>query len=80
MTIEYKIKGITLNDYDLMEINRYYEAACTAEYILDTYPEIKTKEEAMELGYAVRELMDKYGYNEEEAVNEVMTEGEFNYD
>lgn len=74
MVIEYKIKGITLSVSDLIDIDRYYEAACTAEYLLDNYEQVTTEEQAMELGYEVRRKMDKYGYSEEDAIDEVLAE------
>lgn len=74
MEIKYAIKGITLDVHELMEIHEYYEAACTAEYLMDNYS-IANENKALKLGYDVRRLMDKYGYDEEEAINEVL-EGE----
>ena len=71
MEIKYEIKGTTLDVHDLMEIHAYYEAACTAEYLMENYG-ITDENEALCLGYEVRRLMDKYGYDEEEAINEVM--------
>lgn len=70
MKFEYEIKGITLNMSDMNQINEYYEAACTAEYLIDNYD--VTEEEVMQLGYDVRRLMNKYGYDEEEAIKEVI--------
>ena len=72
MKIEYKIKGVTLNEYEMYEINKFYEAHCTAEYIAENYniPE----KEAIELGYEVRRRMDKYGGEEEDVVNDVVQE------
>lgn len=70
MKIEYAIKGITLNEYEMYEIKKFYEAHCTAEYILENYK--VTEEEAIELGYEVRRLMDKYGGEEEDAIYEAM--------
>ena len=91
MEIKYEIKGITLNVNDLMELHHYYEAACTAEYLMENYvyeigpwlreninaelnlSACKSDEDiALALGYEVRRLMDKYGYDEEEAINEVL--------
>ena len=72
MKFAYEIKGITLNEYDMYDIKKYYEAHCTAEYIADNYD--VTEEEAVKLGYEVRRLMDKYGSEEEDAIYEVMNE------
>lgn len=71
MEIKYEIKGITLDVNNLMELHHYYEAACTAEYLMENHG-ISDESKAMNLGYEVRRLMDKYGYDEEEAINEVL--------
>ena len=78
MEIKYEIKGITLNERDMYDITEYYEAACTAEYLMNNYN--VTEEEAMEFGYEIRRLMDKYGYTEEDAIYEVMKGWEDNDD
>ena len=71
MVIKYTIKGVTLDDFDLMECHKYYEAACTAEYLMENY-NITDEDEAMNLGYEVRRLMNKYDYDEETAIDEVL--------
>lgn len=71
MKIQYTIKGVTLDDFDLMECHQYYEAACTAEYLMENY-DITDEGEAMNLGYEVRRLMNKYDYDEETAIDEVL--------
>ena len=75
MEIKYEIKGITLNVYELIDINHYYEAACTAEYLMDNY-DITDENEAMRLGYEVRRLMFKYDYDELTAIDEVLAKEE----
>lgn len=75
MKIQYEIKGITLDVGDLMDIHNYYGAACTAEYLMDNYG-IEDEEDAMYLGYEVRRLMDKYDYDEETAIDEVLAREE----
>lgn len=72
MKIEYAIKGITLTEWDMYDIKNFYEAHCTAEYILENYD--VTEKKAIELGYEVRRLMDKYGYDEEEAIEQVISD------
>ena len=74
MKFEYNIKGVTLNEYDMYDVKKYYEAHCTAEYIADNYD--VTEDKAIELGYQVRRLMDKYDSTEEDAIYEVMKEEE----
>jgi hypothetical protein len=71
MVIKYTIKGVTLDDFDLMECHQYYEAACTAEYLMENY-NISDESTAMNLGYEVRRLMNKYDYDEETAIDEVL--------
>lgn len=71
MKIKYEIKGVKLNEHDLMELRDYYEAARTAEYIMENYG-VTDEREAMQIGYNVRFAMDKYGYDEETAINEVL--------
>lgn len=75
MEIKYTIKGVTLNVCELQTLHEYYEAACTAEYLMENYG-ISDENIAMNLGYEVRRLMDKYGYDEEEAINEVLKKDE----
>ena len=70
MKIEYTIKGITLNEYEMYDIMKFYEAHCSAEYILGNYN--VTEEQAIKLGYEVRRLMDKYGGDEEDSIYEAM--------
>lgn len=75
MKIEYQTKGVTLDVTDLISIHAYYEAACTAEYILENYPDL-TEEQAMKIAYNVRRKMDKYGYSELEAIDDAILEFE----
>ena len=72
MEIKYEIHGITLNVYDLMNIHKYYEAACIAEYLMDNYE--LTEDEAMELGDKIRRHMDKNNVTEDIAIEEIMNE------
>lgn len=73
MKFEYEVKGIKLDRSDMREINQYYEAACTAEYLLDNFDNI-TEENALSVGQEVRRRMDKYDYSENEAIDEVLEE------
>lgn len=71
MKCAYSVKGITLDANDLVEIHEYYEAFCTAEYLMDNY-DIDDEDTALCFGYEVRRLMDKHDYNEETAIDEVL--------
>ena len=73
MNISLTIKGITLDESDLVTVNSYYEAACTAEYMMENY-DIKDEEQALNLAYEVRDRMDKYGYEETEAIRVILSE------
>ena len=73
MEIKYEIKGITLDVGDLINIHAYYEAACTAEFVMDNY-KVSDEVQALQIGYDVRKLMDKYDYSELEAIDKVMEE------
>ena len=71
MVIEYEIKGVKLSEEDLTCLHEYYEAARTAEYLMSVY-DIKNEEKAMELGYYIRRLMDRFDYTESEAISEAL--------
>lgn len=72
----YSIKGITLTMEDMVGINSYYEAASTAEYIMENFLDID-KDEALRIGYEVRRCMAKYDMNESEAIRHILDEDEY---
>ena len=53
---------------EMSDIHHYYEAACTATYLMENYG-VSDENESLEIGYEVRRMMDKYGYCEEEAIS-----------
>lgn len=65
------VDGVRIDVPTLVELSRFYEASCTAEYVKDNHPEL-TGEQAMDVGYETRRLMDKYGYDEDEAIEEAL--------
>ena len=69
MKFEYKIKGTTLNEHDMICIKNYYEQRSTAEYLVDKYG--FDEEKAMHLAFMVRELMDDFGCDEDIAIETV---------
>lgn len=76
--MKYEIKGITLNVFDIQKIHEYYEAYCTAEYLVDNY---KIKEsKALRLGYAIRALMQHKDICEEEAIMQTLKEHKIEVD
>lgn len=73
MVLEYGIKGIVLDENDLAAINKYYEMACTAEYLLDEYSDrVKNEEQAMKIAREVRRVMADWHITEDEAIEEVL--------
>ena len=69
MKFEYKIKGVTLDEHDMICIKNYYEQRCTAEYLVENYG--LDEEQAMRLAFDVRELMDDFGCDEDMAIETV---------
>ena len=58
---------------DMADIHEFYSAACTAEYFLDNQEEFDiedeiSEDEALAIGFDARRQMDKYGYDESEAI------------
>lgn len=64
---------IELTMGDMCAVSQFYEACCTAEYLIDN-GRVKDGEVAFEVGCEVRRLMDKYGYTEDEAIEEALEE------
>lgn len=76
MAFTYKTKGIELDMTDMAAIHEYYEAASTAEYLMENY-DVKDESEALEFGYMVRETMDRYGLSEIDAIDHLRDKGVF---
>lgn len=66
----YVIKGVTLDMCDMAIIKQTYEIYCTTEYLMDNYE--LNEEQALRYAADVRRLMDKYGYTEDEAIDEIL--------
>lgn len=67
----YKLpNGTELGPEEMSDIHRYYEIQCTADYLIENHkvPEDEAEEKAEE----VRRMMDKYGFTEEEAIDEIL--------
>ena len=67
---KFEIKGVTLDMCDMDKIHRQYEIYCTAEYLMENY--VLEEKQALQSASDVRRLMDKYGYDEDEAIVEVV--------
>lgn len=66
----FEIKGITLNMSEMNEIHMQYEIFATAEYLIENYN--LAEETALKMAVGVRKLMNKYGLDEETAVDEIL--------
>lgn len=77
MTKKFNIGGIEieLTLDSASQIHQWYEAACTAGYLMEEYD--ISEDEAMELGYEVREKMNKYDLDELDAIEECMNERDY---
>lgn len=75
---ECSINGVKLEIGDLVSLHEFYEASCTAEFLRDNYG--FKEEEALKLGYDVRQLMDDYDLSEIDAIDEVFEKRGLNKD
>ena len=66
---------IELDEVEMQTIHKYYEIQCTADYIRENHEEL-TEEEIQKIATETRRQMDKYGFDENEAIREVMREME----
>ena len=73
-----KMGGLKLEE--VTAVIDYYDACCTAEYILENCEPRPTEREALEIGYLVRELMNKKdtfsGDLEVECIDEILQKSE----
>ena len=66
----FEIKGITLDMCDMQRVHENYEIYCTAEYIMENYD--LSEYQALKVAANVRNLMNKYGCTEEEAIYKIL--------
>lgn len=73
-----KMGGLKLEE--VTAVIDYYDACCTAEYILENCEPRPREREALEIGYLVRELMNKRdtfsGDLEVECIDEILQKPE----
>jgi hypothetical protein len=67
----FEIKGVTLNMDEMYKVHFWFNIYNTAEYLLENYPQL-SEDEAVRLASAVRDLMDTDGYDEDQAVEQVL--------
>lgn len=66
---------IELTASDMSQINEYYEAQCTADYIRENHPNWD-EEKIQEIAYEARKKMNDYGIDEEEAIEDAISDWE----
>lgn len=64
------VDGKELSIADMGDIAHYYQACCVGEYLGENYK--ISSVEAIDLGYEVKRLQDKYDWNEEIAIDTVV--------
>ena len=64
---------IELDEMEMHIIHKYYEIQCTADYIKENHEEL-SEEEIQKIATETRRQMDKYGFDEEEAIREAMAD------
>lgn len=70
MTIEFDIKGVTLNESEVVAVYEYYRHATVMEYLMDVYTFNEKK--ASDLAAEVIHLIDHREYTETEAISAVI--------
>ena len=79
MRFEYEVKGVLLDASDMSIICDYYNAACTANYLMENYEQFYNNEDAaMNAGYEVRHLMDKHDIDEHDAIDMMLKDPRYN--
>lgn len=64
---------IELDETEMHIIHKYYEIQCTADYIRENHTEL-SEEDVQKIATEARRQMDKYGFDEEEAIKEAMVD------
>lgn len=67
-----EIKGKTYTMDELCFLHKQYEVLCTAEYLIENKG--LDEKEAKQRAADVRRIMDKYGFSEEAAIEEIFKE------
>lgn len=70
MTIEFDIKGVTLNESEVVAVYEYYRHVTVVEYLMEAYHFNEKK--ASDLAADVIRLIDKCDYTETEAIAAVI--------
>lgn len=64
--LEYEIKGVKLNERDIVQINEFYKNYSMAEYLYYAYG--ISEEEAYKAAAAVLDMIENEGYVEQDAI------------
>lgn len=68
----YKYKGTCLDMKEMQKISTYYEGARIAKLVMEKFPVVKTYDDAMGIGYDVCDLIARYGFTEDQAIEYVL--------
>lgn len=72
--------GTEISVSEMIDIINYYEFECTKEYLVENYleelseKEIVTENEINNIVNKIRKYIDDYGYSEEDAIYEVLSD------
>ncbi len=67
---------IELDATMMSKIHTYYEHQCTADYLRETYPKW-SEQKIQQVAFEARELINDYGISEDEAIEEVLSRGNY---
>lgn len=70
--MKFVYKGVELSMVDMQLISEKYRIFSTMEFVMENYSIIDTEEKAYNVARRARELMGKFGYSEEEAVEIIL--------
>lgn len=70
MKLEYEVKGVVLDEKDIVKIHEYYKNYNMAEYLVAVHKIDKTK--AMECAPGILHLIEEHGYEEADAIKEIL--------
>ena len=76
--LEYEIKGIKLNEQDIVQISEFYKNYSMAEYLYYTYG--ISEEEARTAAAAVLDMIENNGYDEHDAIFKYFEDNGINID
>ena len=70
MKLEYEVKGVTLDEKDIINIHEYYKNYSMAEYLVAVHKVDESK--AFEYAAGVLHLIEQHGYEEADAITKIL--------